>query len=190
MYSEAETEPWGHHAQFPKAPPRSSLTRQLWETSHSFLINIHPCPSVSVALAVQASLTRLPGLAILKAQLILAAHQHSFIFCVPKQVTNTPDCRIDFWSIRCWRRMPAHCLRTPRAQRSRTSTAAFFSRPLPGSSTGPLCSFVSGVFRTQLSMRISCWTEAKATWMPLETTRFSYAREFVFQHKYASPMRP
>lgn len=114
VYSEAEIEPWGHHTQFPKVPPRSSLACQLWETSHSFLINIRSYPSVSVALAVQASLTKLPGLAILKAQLILATHQRSFIFCVPTQVTNTPDCKIDFWSVRCWRCMPAHCLRTPR----------------------------------------------------------------------------
>lgn len=44
---------------------------------------IRSYPSVSVALAVQASLTKLPGFAILKAQLILAMHQHSFLFCVP-----------------------------------------------------------------------------------------------------------
>lgn len=173
------------------ASPRSSLAHQLWETSHSFLINIHPCPSVSVALAVQASLTRLPGLAILKAQLILAAHQHSFIFCVPKQVTNTPDCRIDFWSIRCWRSMPAHCLRTPKSPKVQDlHCCLLLTTPTWDFHRASVLICFWGVQNSQLSMRISCWTEAKATWMPLETTRFSYAREFVFQHKYACPIRP
>ena len=114
------------------------LAPQLWETPRGFLINICPGPSVFVALALQDSFTRLPGLAILEAQLILATHQHSFIFCVQKQVANTPDCRIDFWSVPCWRCRLANCSAVPTAQRPSTSTTPSFAQPHLGVQWGPV----------------------------------------------------
>lgn len=114
------------------------LAPQLWETPRGFLLNICPGPSVFVALPLQDSFTRLPGLAIPEAQLILATHQHSFIFCVQKQVANTPDCRIDFWSVHCWRCRLANSLAVPTAQRPSTSTTLSFAQPHLGAQWGPV----------------------------------------------------